>query len=29
MTSNVLHVSTWNSQTNGAMNVDGIRIVPV
>jgi hypothetical protein len=29
MTSNVLHVSTWNSQTNGAMNVSGIRIVPV
>jgi subtilase family serine protease len=29
MTSNVLHVSTWNSQTNGSMCVDGIRIVPV
>ncbi len=29
MTSDVLHVSTWNSQTNGAMCVNGIRIVPV
>jgi hypothetical protein len=29
MTSDVLHISTWNSQTNGAMNIDGIRIVPV
>ncbi len=29
MTSDVLHISTWNSQTNGAINVDGIRIVPV
>jgi DNA-binding beta-propeller fold protein YncE len=29
MTSDVLHVSTWNSQTNGAMNVSGVRIVPV
>ena len=29
MTSNVLHVSTWNSPSNGAMCVDGIRIVPV
>jgi hypothetical protein len=29
MTSNVLHVSTWNSQTNGAMCLSGIRIVPV
>ena len=29
MTSNVLHVSTWNSPTDGAMCVDGVRIVPV
>jgi hypothetical protein len=29
MTSDALHVSTWNSQTNGAMNVSGFRIVPV
>jgi hypothetical protein len=29
MTSDVLHVSTWNSQTNGGMCVSGIRIVPV
>ncbi len=29
MTSDVLHVSTWNSQANGAICVDGIRIVPV
>ncbi|MGA2256919.1 MAG: hypothetical protein ABSG53_19885 [Thermoguttaceae bacterium] len=28
MTSNVLHVSTWNSPTDGAMCVDGVRIVP-
>jgi hypothetical protein len=29
ITSDVLHVSTWNSQTNGAMCVDAVRIVPV
>ena len=29
MTSNVLHVSTWNSPTDGAICVDGVRIVPV
>ena len=29
MTSNVLHVSIWNSQTDGPINVDGVRIVPV
>ncbi len=29
MTSNVLHVSIWNSETDGAINVDGVRIVPV
>ncbi len=29
ITSDALHVSTWNSQTNGAMNVSGIRIVPL
>jgi sugar lactone lactonase YvrE len=29
MTSNVLHVSTWNSPTDGAICVDGIRIIPV
>jgi hypothetical protein len=29
MTSDVLHVSTWNSQANGAICVSGIRIVPV
>jgi hypothetical protein len=26
---NVLRISTWNSQTNGATCVDGILIVPV
>jgi hypothetical protein len=29
MTGDVLRVSTWNSQTNGATGVDGVRIVPV
>ena len=29
MTSNVLHVSTWNSPADGAICIDGIRIVPV
>jgi hypothetical protein len=29
MTSNVLHISTWNSQANGAICAGGIRIVPV
>ena len=29
MTSNVLHVSTWNSPTDGAICVNGIRIIPV
>ena len=29
MTGNVLHVSTWNSPTDGAICVDGVRIVPV
>ena len=29
MTGNVLHVSTWNSPTDGAICADGIRIVPV
>ena len=28
-TSNVLHVSTWNSPADGAICVDGIRIVQV
>ena len=29
MTSNVLHVSTWNSPADGPICADGIRIVPV
>ena len=29
VTSNLLHVSTWNSPTDGAICVDGVRIVPV
>ena len=29
ITSNVLHVSTWNSPTDGVICVDGVRIVPV
>jgi hypothetical protein len=29
MTSNVLHVSTWNSPTDGAISISGVRIVPV
>ena len=29
ITGDALHVSTWNSPTNGAICVDGIRIVPV
>ena len=29
MTSNVLHISTWNSPTDGSICVDGFRIVPV
>jgi hypothetical protein len=29
MTGDVLHVSTWNSQTNGAISAGGVRIVPV
>jgi hypothetical protein len=29
MTSNVLHLSTWNSPADGAICVDGVRIVPV
>ena len=29
MTSNVLHVSIWNSSSDGPINVDGVRIVPV
>ena len=29
MTSNVLHVSMWNSAADGAIRVDGVRIVPI
>ena len=29
ITGNVLHVSTWNSSTDGVICVDGVRIVPV
>jgi hypothetical protein len=29
MTSDVLHLSTWNSPTDGAIYVDGVRIAPV
>ena len=29
MTSNVLHISTWNSPSDGAICADGFRIVPV
>jgi hypothetical protein len=29
MTTDVLHVSLWNSETDGAICVDGVRIVPV
>jgi hypothetical protein len=28
MTSNVLHVSIWNSASDGPISVDGVRIVP-
>jgi len=29
MTTDVLHVSLWNSETDGAICIDGVRIVPV
>jgi uncharacterized protein YjiK len=29
MTSDMLHVSLWNSQSDGAICIDGVRIVPV